>query len=62
MRRTATDATEDLSLWVVIRKSTEALSFNNYFRFMNFILCGEQIGGEHHARSNWAAARKVSTG
>ena len=48
MRRTATDVTEDLSLWVVIRKSTEALSFNNYFRFMNFVLCGEQIGGEHH--------------
>ena len=48
MRRTATDATEDLSLWVVIRKSTEALSFNNYFRFMNFVLCGEPIGGEHH--------------
>jgi hypothetical protein len=48
MRRTATDVTEDLSLWVVIRKSTEALSFNNYFRYMNFVLCGEPIGGEHH--------------
>ena len=48
MRRTATDATEDLGLWVVIRKSTEALSFNNYFRFMNHVLCGEPIGEHHH--------------
>ena len=31
------------ALWVVIRKSAEALSFNNYFRFMNFVLCGEPI-------------------
>jgi hypothetical protein len=44
MRRTATDATDDLGLWVVIRKSAEALSFNNYFRFMNHVLCGEPIG------------------
>jgi hypothetical protein len=45
MRRTATEATEDLGLWVVIRKSGEALSFNNYFRFMNHVLCGEPITG-----------------
>jgi len=45
MRRTATEATEDLGLWVVIRKSAEALSFNNYFRFMNHVLCGEPIAG-----------------
>jgi len=48
MRRTATDATEDLGLWVVIRKSNEALSYNNYFRFMNHVLCGEPIGEHHH--------------
>jgi hypothetical protein len=35
-------------LWVVIRKSTEALSFNNYFRFMNHVLCGEPLGEHHH--------------
>ena len=45
MRRTATEATEDLGLWVVIRKSAEALSFSNYFRFMNHVLCGEPISG-----------------
>jgi hypothetical protein len=44
MRRTATEATEDIGLWVVIRKSAEALSFKNYFRFVNHVLCGEPIG------------------
>ncbi|MFU2486296.1 hypothetical protein [Thauera sp. WH-1] len=43
MRRAATEPTEDLPLWVVIRKSTEALSFNNYARFMNHVLCGEPL-------------------
>jgi hypothetical protein len=46
MRRAATEATEDLPLWVVIRKSTEAISFNNYFRFMNHVLCGEPLSLE----------------
>ena len=44
MRRTATEVTEDIGLWVVIRKSAEALSFKNYFRFVNHVLCGEPIG------------------
>jgi hypothetical protein len=56
MRRTATDATEDLGLWVIIRKSTEALSFNNYFRFMNHVLCGEPLG-EHHQHDSDAEQR-----
>ncbi len=43
MRRAASEPTEDLPLWVVIRKSMEALSFNNYFRFMNHVLCGEPL-------------------
>lgn len=43
MRRAAAEPTEDLALWVVIRKSAEALSFNNYFRFMNHVLCGEPL-------------------
>jgi hypothetical protein len=40
MRRVATAPTADLPLWVVIRKSTEALSFDNYMNFMNLVLCG----------------------
>ncbi len=43
MKRAATVPTEDLPLWVVIRKSTEAISFNNYFKFMNYLLCGESL-------------------
>lgn len=40
MQRTATDYTDDLALWVVIRRSTEAISFDNYSRFMDIVLCG----------------------
>ncbi|MDR5757124.1 hypothetical protein [Caballeronia sp. LZ035] len=40
MRRAGTDITDDISLWVVIRKSTEAMSFNNYHNFINAVLCG----------------------
>ncbi|MBX3747226.1 MAG: 8-amino-7-oxononanoate synthase [Verrucomicrobiae bacterium] len=40
MRRTATIPTPDLPLWVVIRKSTEALSFDRYLEYMNLVLCG----------------------
>ena len=39
LRRTAADVTDDLPLWFVIRKSTESLAFNNYRRFMDFVLC-----------------------
>ena len=52
MRRTATEATEDLPLWVVIRKSTEAISFDNYFRFMNHVLCGEPLPSSVTQTSN----------
>ncbi len=43
LRRAGTEPTDDLPLWVVIRKSTEAISFNNYFRFLNHVLCGEPL-------------------
>lgn len=48
LRRTATAPTTDLALWAIIRKSTEAISFNNYNRFMDFVLCGLDIpsGGQ----------------
>ena len=41
LRRTAAEITDDLPLWFVIRKSTESLAFNNYRRFMDFVLCKE---------------------
>lgn len=38
--RTAAQRTDDLPLWVVIKKSTEAISFENYNRFLDIVLCG----------------------
>lgn len=51
LRRTATAPTTDLALWAVIRKSTESISFNNYNRFLEFVLCGigSSPGGGQHA-------------
>jgi hypothetical protein len=40
LKRTETSFTEDTAFWTGIRNSTEALSFNNYFRFMEWIFCG----------------------
>jgi len=44
MRRSANPTTDDLGLWVVIKKTAEAISFDNYLGFMNLLLCG--IGNE----------------
>lgn len=41
LRRTETMPTDDLPLWVVIKKSTDALAFENYNRFMDIVLCGK---------------------
>ena len=51
MRRTATDATSDLGLWVVIRKSTEALSFNNYFRLRRTMCCAASRAARRRLRN-----------
>jgi hypothetical protein len=39
LTRTETEATSDLPLWVAVRNGTEALSFNNYQRFINLLFC-----------------------
>jgi hypothetical protein len=39
LSRTETEPTEDLSLWTLIRNSTEALSFNNYLDFLDQLFC-----------------------
>ena len=41
MRRTTSRFTEDVPLWVSIRRSTEALNFDNYFDFMNWVFCND---------------------
>jgi hypothetical protein len=41
LRRTEVQPTSDQSLWVAIRNSTSALSFDNYSRFIEAVVCGE---------------------
>jgi hypothetical protein len=41
MRRAEIDATPDQALWVVIRNSADALNFDNYFAFIEPIMCGD---------------------
>ncbi len=43
LQRSAIGATSDLPLWVVIRESTRGISFDNYLRFVDLVLCGETI-------------------
>ena len=40
LRRTASTLTNDLPLWLIIRTSTDAISFRNYQKFMDVVLCG----------------------
>ena len=40
MRRAEVDPTADQALWVVIRNSADALNFDNYFAFIEPIMCG----------------------
>jgi hypothetical protein len=42
MRRTASRYTEDVPLWVRIRKGTDALSFTRYLDFMDWLFCNDQ--------------------
>ncbi|MCY1073810.1 hypothetical protein [Archangium lansingense] len=44
LQRTSRRSTEDEILWMVIRRSTQDLSFENYERFLDRILCGEGTG------------------
>lgn len=48
LQRTATTFTEDIGLWQAIVNSTDALSFNNYLRFMNAFFCKDssEFGAE----------------
>jgi hypothetical protein len=39
MTRTETEPTADLPLWIAIRNGTDALSFNNYLRFIDLLFC-----------------------
>ena len=41
LRRTPSRFTEDIPLWVSIRGSTDALSFDRYYDFMNWLFCND---------------------
>ncbi|WP_212003853.1 hypothetical protein [Chitinophaga sp. HK235] len=40
LQPSATPFTRDLTLWLLILKGTEAISFDNYMKHMDFIFCG----------------------
>ncbi len=44
MKRAAVAPTSDQALWVAIRNSTEALSFDSYSDFLETVLCGNGTG------------------
>jgi hypothetical protein len=41
MQRAEMPPTDDQALWVVIRKATDAISYNHYERFMDVVMCPE---------------------
>jgi hypothetical protein len=41
LERSANYTTTDLALWALIRKSSEAMSFSNYHRFIDMVLSGD---------------------
>ena len=45
MRRTAQIVSNDLPLWLVIKGSSDALSFDNYKKHMDLVLCGVPFPG-----------------
>ncbi len=51
LSRTETEPTSDLKLWGAIRASTEALSFDNYLRFMDVLFCSSANGSPSPAES-----------
>ena len=58
LSRTETEPTADLSLWTLIRNSTDAMSFPAYQDFIDGLFCGEMGGihGVERERFNKAAA------
>lgn len=49
LQRTSSISTDDVALWVTIRHSARALSFNNYARAMERLLCGLDPEGDTDA-------------
>ena len=58
LRRTGIKGSADQPLWTAIRLSTQRISFKNYGRFMDILMCGDTSPGDEgfplsRARSRW---------
>lgn len=42
MRRGRQPRTDDMALWVAIRKSTDSIGFNTYLDLMDYVMCGKK--------------------
>lgn len=67
LKRTAVQPTSDQALWVAIRKSTDAIGFENYSRFIETVICGEpdvddgpQLGGRRVRHKLRSAKRRTA--
>ena len=47
MQRAEMEPTADQALWVVIRKATDAISYNHYESFIDMVMCPERSDREH---------------
>lgn len=45
LKRSASFATDDIVIWSIIRRAHNAVSFDRYMDFMNWIFCGDSRGG-----------------
>ena len=59
LQRAAVSPTDDLALWVVIRKSTEAISFKNYAAFIDNALFGTDDDAAPRQKSLRGKERKA---
>jgi hypothetical protein len=50
LKRAEVPPTRDQALWVAIRKSTDAVSFENYDRFLEVVMCGRPDEGARFPR------------
>ena len=50
LKRAAVPPTPDQALWVAIRKSTTAIGFDNYNRFLEAVICGQPGDGDRFPR------------
>lgn len=61
LQRTAVVSTDDLALWAVIRRSSAAINFANYSRFMNMVLCGVDEFGSAYSQDERNLRRQEAT-